>query len=362
MVKFAVIPDAHLGYRQHGLEERREDFLKAFWECIIKALEDEVRFIIIAGDLFHTRSPDWYDIKEAFRAFQYAAWGANTPIVVIRGNHDAPSYTDRIGWDDLFSELDVVKKPPYSYYDYDSHKTFNVHGINWQTDLNETLRSYPVYNHNSENFNILTLHGGIDNMLYHDKAQVSMETLNSLKDKFNMIFLGHIHKPYSIDNWIYSPGSLENVSVAETQWPERGMLIVEVQDNFEYEVKTFVPERRKIKTLEHDIHNMEYWLRFINNEKLKLEESMIFLTLTGVVDNPVTTEYLSSIETRLKGATKALFVKIKNQTTLPDEPDKLGEEISVDKAYEFVFGDKADRAKTIKDDLVNKRKLDIKNL
>lgn len=359
-MKFCVIPDAHLGYRQHSLEERRDDFYKAFHQCVEKAIMVQASFVIIAGDLFHTRTPDWHDISQALDMFKLLK-NCGLGVYAIRGNHDAPSYTDRMGWNELFEKNKWIDALPGWYEDINRDIHYNIHGLNWQTDLNETLRNYKVYRQ-SNDFNILVLHGGIDNIMYHDKAQVSIETLNSLKDKFNVIFLGHIHKPYSIDNWIFSPGSLENVSVAETQWPNRGMLIVEVDKELNFTVETFAPKRRKTLTYEQDIHSVDNWIDswlYYQNES---EGSMLFVTLTGQIENPLTTEYLSLIEKGIKENSKALFVKIKNQTTLPNEPIKLGEEISTDKAYQFVFGTYAEEAKAIKDDLLNKRKINLEHL
>jgi DNA repair exonuclease SbcCD nuclease subunit len=42
------------------------------------------------------------------------------------------------------------------------------------------------------------------------------------------VALGHIHKPYSQDDWLYNPGSLENNSADEAQWEDRGYYLVEV--------------------------------------------------------------------------------------------------------------------------------------
>lgn len=41
--------------------------------------------------------------------------------------------------------------------------------------------------------------------------------------------LGHIHKPYAVDGWIYNPGSPETWSIEEVAWPERGYYLVEIQ-------------------------------------------------------------------------------------------------------------------------------------
>ncbi|MFQ5763089.1 MAG: DNA double-strand break repair protein Mre11, partial [Candidatus Bathyarchaeia archaeon] len=49
--------DLHLGYTQYNLAERREDFAKAFRQCVDKALELKPELVILAGDIFDNPRP-----------------------------------------------------------------------------------------------------------------------------------------------------------------------------------------------------------------------------------------------------------------------------------------------------------------
>jgi DNA repair protein SbcD/Mre11 len=49
-----------------------------------------------------------------------------------------------------------------------------------------------------------------------------------LRPYVDYLALGHIHKPYSFDHWIYNPGSPESCSVTEAVWEERGYFLVNV--------------------------------------------------------------------------------------------------------------------------------------
>jgi exonuclease SbcD len=53
--------------------------------------------------------------------------------------------------------------------------------------------------------------------------------LEGLHPYADYVALGHIHKPYSQDDWIYNPGSLENNSADEVQWEERGYYLVDTE-------------------------------------------------------------------------------------------------------------------------------------
>ena len=51
------ISDLHLGYSQFSLEEREEDVYQAFHEAIDVSIKEQVRLVILAGDLFHNPRP-----------------------------------------------------------------------------------------------------------------------------------------------------------------------------------------------------------------------------------------------------------------------------------------------------------------
>jgi DNA repair exonuclease SbcCD nuclease subunit len=49
-----------------------------------------------------------------------------------------------------------------------------------------------------------------------------------LRPHVDYVALGHFHKPFQVDNWIFNPGSPENCSIAENDWQHRGYLIVDL--------------------------------------------------------------------------------------------------------------------------------------
>ncbi len=52
MTRILHTADTHLGYRQYGLEERREDFSRAFQQIIEIAISEKADALVHAGDLF----------------------------------------------------------------------------------------------------------------------------------------------------------------------------------------------------------------------------------------------------------------------------------------------------------------------
>ena len=51
-MKFIHAADLHLGYRQYGLAERFNDFSRVFRHIVDQAIEQQVDFVLLAGDLF----------------------------------------------------------------------------------------------------------------------------------------------------------------------------------------------------------------------------------------------------------------------------------------------------------------------
>ena len=105
MYKFAHLADCHLGAQKYP--ELRELEMKAFKKCLDMSMEEEVDFIIIAGDLFHSNLPDMGVVKEAVgKLSEVNKRGIN--IYINYGSHDfSPNQTSII---DVITESGLMKK------------------------------------------------------------------------------------------------------------------------------------------------------------------------------------------------------------------------------------------------------------
>ena len=56
---FSHISDTHLGLVQYGSNEREQDVYDVFNQAIDKSIEDNVDFVIFAGDIFHVPNSKW---------------------------------------------------------------------------------------------------------------------------------------------------------------------------------------------------------------------------------------------------------------------------------------------------------------
>jgi len=85
MPKFAHISDCHLGAHRDPILQKLE--LEAFDKALTKCIEEEVDFIIISGDLFHSNIPDMGVVNLAVKKMREVR-DKGIPIYVIYGSHD----------------------------------------------------------------------------------------------------------------------------------------------------------------------------------------------------------------------------------------------------------------------------------
>jgi len=105
MYKFAHIADCHLGAQKYP--ELKELEIRVFKECLDMCMAEEVDFIIIAGDLFHSNLPDMAVVKEAVGKLSQVK-EKGIPVYINYGSHDfSPNQTSII---DVITESGLMKK------------------------------------------------------------------------------------------------------------------------------------------------------------------------------------------------------------------------------------------------------------
>jgi DNA repair exonuclease SbcCD nuclease subunit len=76
-------------------------------------------------------------------------------------------------------------------------------------------------------FNIMMLHTDVEGQLNRPIPGLPVAKLNELKGHVDYLALGHTHKNFAIDDWIFNPGSLEACNVEEF-FHTRGAYLVEI--------------------------------------------------------------------------------------------------------------------------------------
>ena len=249
MTKFLHIADLHLGIRRYRSDERTRDFFFA-WRDVIEryGLGERVDFVLIAGDFFDARKVEPQAMNHAIVCLTRLR-EAGIPVVAIEGNHDCHEADNQFSWLRSLSqwgflhllepvyEEGAVRLLPWderqrkgSFIDLAGTRIF---GSIWYGStvgqalggLIDALREH----HQEQLHQIMMLHTDVEGQLNRPIPALPVARLNELKSHIKYLALGHTHKNFEIDGWVYNPGSLEACSVDE-YFNERGAYLVEVRD------------------------------------------------------------------------------------------------------------------------------------
>lgn len=251
---FIHIADTHLGYEQYGVRERFNDFSRTFWDIIDDAINRKVDFMVIAGDLFNKRAIDALTLIHAIEGLRRLK-EKNIPVVAIEGNHDRSYYRDGISWLQFLCHQGYLVllaprmrdgAPVLSAWEphtmLGSHVDMidgclRVYGLPWQGAA--TLRSMEGLARAIEEaraeeeavgieYRLLVMHTGLDGIVPRIQGLPTMAQFRPLHRWIDYLALGHVHKPFEFEGWMYNPGSTETCGAEEVAWEDRGYYFVEV--------------------------------------------------------------------------------------------------------------------------------------
>ena len=251
MIRFLHIADVHLGCRRYNLDERTQDFFRAWNDVITRyVLPEGLDFVLIAGDFFNARKVDPQTMNHAMVGLQQLREAA-IPVIAIEGNHDMHEAVSNFSWMRSLSQWGFLKllEPardeegrltlvPWdeeegsgSYIDIKGARIFGTHWYGTSANAAMKILSDAVRRTRDERmFNILMLHTDVEGQLNRPNIPaLTVENLKELRSLVQYVALGHTHKRFEIDNWAFNPGSLEACSIDEYR-EERGFYLVEVDD------------------------------------------------------------------------------------------------------------------------------------
>ncbi len=230
------LADVHLGYKQYGSEERFKDFARAFDAAVDVALERQVDFVVLSGDLFHKSAIDPPTLLQAVRNLDRLR-AVDIPVVAVTGNHDRARYRDpfRRSWLDYLSERGqlFLLRPSFEAetiqfpaWDGEQGGHIELNGVRLVglpylgSSLNTYLKEIPVALEalGPADYTLLMGHFALEGEVPGMAGGVPLEALEPLREHVDYLALGHLHKPFAKGDWIYNPGSLETCSMSECDW------------------------------------------------------------------------------------------------------------------------------------------------
>ncbi|MEM2913753.1 MAG: DNA repair exonuclease [Candidatus Bathyarchaeia archaeon] len=263
---FVHVADAHLGYEQYNLSERREDFDKAFTEVVDKTIELKPNFMIIAGDLFHHARPLNITLERAIRNFRRLR-DAGIPSLIVDGSHDAaPNIVTGTILNPLDSAGLIYYLPRHENACWKSDYCY-VYGIPSFRTRDKAERQLPTFYELNrpmplkETFNIFVFHMALEiPELANVYPKIAAEAPPSLiPDGFNYYAGGHVHAsmqvPFRGGTLVYS-GPTETVSY-EDAYVEKGFNYVEVDQNGDVKISRIkLDSPRKFKLVDRDFSGL----------------------------------------------------------------------------------------------------------
>ena len=321
-------------------KQRKNEILYSFQNMVSFANENDVKIIIIAGDLFDKNKISVKAkniVKDTILANPYI------DFLYLKGNHDEGGFIT----DEIPENLKTFSKEKWISYRYDN---IVISGIEFGEKS-----SYEIYSSlmlNKNDINIVTLHGQESN--YEDKKdKTEIINLRELKNKnIDYLALGHIHKykMEKLDNrgvYCYS-GCLEGRGFDECG--DKGFVLLDINNN-KIHTEFIKNSIRNLEEIRIDISDTMTTTEVENriNEKIKgiSNENLIKIILTGRVD--INSE--KDIEYLLKKYSQEFyFVKIYDKTTL--KINYLDYEKDVSLKGEFI-------RMILKEDLLDEEKKDI---
>jgi DNA repair exonuclease SbcCD nuclease subunit len=348
-MRFMHIADVHLGYQQYASKERFNDFSAIFLYMVEQAIEQEVDLLLVAGDLFEKRTVDPLAMRVAVEGFRMLQ-EAEIPVVAVEGNHEKAHYRDQYSWLDFLDGLGYLHLlnprfekarailEPYGEEGgafLDLPGGVRVYGLKYYGAstgkvLGLFAEALAETDDGDVKFTILMAHAGLEGQLPRYSGTLTHNDLAPLRERIDYLALGHIHKPYAVDDWIYNPGSAETWSIEEADWPERGYCLVEAKpDNSPNHQARLVPTPRRPfhrSRLEVDALTEPNVLYDAVRKLLQREESniprepapVVELTLSGILPFNRFDLDLDFVKTLVEEAWAPLVTRVQNRTTPAD--------------------------------------------
>ncbi|WP_292529937.1 DNA repair exonuclease [Methylocystis sp.] len=232
--RFIHAADIHLdspltglaGYEGPAVECIRRATRQAFDNLISEAIDQEVGFVLIAGDLY---DGDWRDYQTGLFFIRQMGRLAkvNIPAFVLHGNHDAESQiTRRLTLPEGVNVFSTRKPETFTLEELG----VALHGQSFR-QRNVTDNLVPAYPEPVEGaFNIGILHTGMGGMGGH--ANYAPCALHELVAKgYDYWALGHVHQGVILHQnpHVVFPGNLQGRHIRETG--PKGAYLVSVEDH-----------------------------------------------------------------------------------------------------------------------------------
>lgn len=278
MFRFLHAADIHLDSPLRGLEvypdapveQIRGAVRRSFDHLVDLAIQEEVAFVLLSGDLF---DGDWKDYNTGIYFLNRMGLlrEAGIPAFMVSGNHDAASQITRsLHLPDnvtLFSH-----KRPETRILEDLHVA--IHGQSFPSRIvsEDMTQNYPPGEYGL--FNIGLLHTALTGRPGHEPYAPC--TLDALRSKgYQYWALGHVHQREEVcrEPWIIFPGNIQGRHIRETG--SKGCMMVTVDGGQVLEVQHHDIDVLRWAVCRVDLNECETQEECLDRVRQSLEEELV---------------------------------------------------------------------------------------
>lgn len=275
-VRFIHTSDIHLGktYRSSGGDAKRyQDFFTTFQGIVAAAVAEQVDFLLIGGDLFHTGQilpKTFAKTIEILRPLK----DAGIPCLAVEGNHDWIHRRDSVSWMEALSQLGYIRllRPSrsaeggYLFEPFDPEQGtggrveidgVNIYGLGY---IGSQAGSHVarICEAIGTKRNILLFHVGVWSYSPVEIGNIKPEEALPLADCFDYVALGHGHKPYIVATpdgrpYAFNPGSPDCVNFGEERY-DKGYYLASLSPDgsVQHEFRRSSPRPMRVLTVSLD--------------------------------------------------------------------------------------------------------------
>ena len=325
MVKFAHLADCHLGgWRQEELQKLN---FKSFQKVIERCIQEQVDFVLIAGDLFDSAYPPIEILKESFAEFKKLK-DAKIPVYLIAGSHDFSAsgktfldvlekagFCKNVGKFEIQEDEEKIKLIPHM------HDNIAIYGYPGRKSGMEIEDLSKVYFSEIHPFTIFMVHTAIRAAI----GTIPMESIEKQKLPLaNYYAMGHVHKRFedhiANSRYVY-PGPTFPNNFQELSDLQHGSFQLVETDGANIQTKNIEIPLKEVASIEIEINNgLTATQEIISHlDKLVLHNKIVLLKLKGnLVEGKTGDIRFNEIEDFIKKKDAYVFLRNISSIKIPD--------------------------------------------
>jgi len=267
MIKFLHLADLHLGvspaFLDHLADQRYKDYLNAFERAVDYAIrpENQIDFVIIAGDFFDSPHPSKEVIRFSINQFKRLRQ-AKIPVTLTPGNHDGISYPRCVYKDPdygLREYINIVDSPNIKHV---LHSEFHGEEVYFYGMAWDFINSNPPFDNfkrqNNDGYHIAIAHGSVIGGLFSDaySRDIPLDLKNLANTGMDYIALGHIHS-YQLNKAgsipVVYPGTLESCRFSPGEEGDRFLVVVTLDKDHDPAIERIKWNRKTYLNVKLDV-------------------------------------------------------------------------------------------------------------